>query len=207
VFHIQQKESMGKIATQMAFSHDKYSIYGFDNKTVIGKLYTKADGEKELRILQGQPREETLQTILRDCPAFCRDNNITTNTDPKLFSPPENKLVPVDSLPSFVQQILAENGWTCVYDSAIALKSFETAVGPKEAHAYLSAGDGFNYTISGDYLSEGRNALGGNSVLIPVKVRSEQLRYLVRQFSLKADATVSQTYAAKLHNSKISRPV
>lgn len=53
----------------------------------IAKMYIRHDGERELRILQGMPRDETVEKLLVDCPEFCRNNGITAGTYPLLFSP------------------------------------------------------------------------------------------------------------------------
>lgn len=103
----------------------------------------------------------------------------------------------IDMLP-IINQVLVESGWIPFGGAAIALKSFETAVGFKEAHAYLSKGDEFNRTLSGDYQSEGRNALESSCVLIPVGADAGTVRRLTEQFAKQADARVAQTYAARL---------
>ena len=79
-------------------------------------------------------------------------------------------------------QVLIECGWTAYSGPAIGLKSFETATGVKEAQAYVSKGDEFNRTLSGDYQSEGRNALEASGVLIPVEADADTVRRLAQQF-------------------------
>lgn len=49
-------------------------------------MYFRHDGEPELRIIQGMPRDETIQKLLSDCPDFCKHNSITSSTYPFLFS-------------------------------------------------------------------------------------------------------------------------
>lgn len=100
---------------------------------------------------------------------------------------------------ALVIAVLKAHGWTPVYGAAICIKSYETAVGKKEAHAYFSAGDGFNRTLSGDYLTEGRNALEPHCVLIPVNATDSEICHFTTQFAVNADAVVATTYAASLH--------
>jgi hypothetical protein len=54
--------------------------------TVIAKMYVASNGAGELRILQGMPREATVSKLVEDCPDFCRENGITLETYPYLFS-------------------------------------------------------------------------------------------------------------------------
>lgn len=100
-----------------------------------------------------------------------------------------------------IKEVLVECGWTPFGGPAIAVKSFDTAVGAKEAVAWLSKGDEYNRTLSGDYHSEGRNALEACGVLIPVDADADTVRRLAQQFVEKVDSTVVQTYAAKLRRS------
>ncbi|MET3139857.1 hypothetical protein AAKU61_004239 [Undibacterium sp. GrIS 1.2] len=55
-------------------------------RTIIARMHIRHNGERQLRILQGMPREDTLNKLLTDCPIFCRENGINSNTYPLLFS-------------------------------------------------------------------------------------------------------------------------
>jgi hypothetical protein len=57
----------------------------FAGNKVIARAYLGSNGY-EVRILQGMPRQETVNKILTDCPAFAEANNLTSNYIPKLFS-------------------------------------------------------------------------------------------------------------------------
>lgn len=57
----------------------------FCRKQVIARIYLKPDATKELRILQGMPRDATVTKLLSDCPEFCAHNGITSGTYPLLF--------------------------------------------------------------------------------------------------------------------------
>ena len=104
-----------------------------------------------------------------------------------------------------IQLVLIENGWSLASGSAIAIKEFDTVVGPKEAHAYLSFGDGINRTLFGNYDTEGHNELENCLVLIPVEADKKVVSELALKFSEYAENAVSQSYAVKLLRSKIQK--
>lgn len=95
--------------------------------------------------------------------------------------------------------LLLAHGWELVPGgTALASRSYATAVGPKVGQVYLSRsaeGDA-NETLSGHYYSEGRNVMP--SVLIPKAADAATLERLVAQFAREADAAVAGSYAARL---------
>ena len=93
-----------------------------------------------------------------------------------------------------ILKALEMHGWVATSGAAIAQKTFQTAVGQKVAHAYLSSGD----SLSGDYLSEGRNVLEPHGVLIPHAARFDMVVAHVSHFALSVDKVVAQTYAVRL---------
>lgn len=102
-----------------------------------------------------------------------------------------------------VKDSLIACGWTewkSLGESAIAIKQFQTAVGMKEAVAQLSTWnkESDSFTLSGTYQSEGRNVLESRSVLIPKTANSSEVGQWAVQFALDVDATVADTYAARL---------
>ena len=101
-----------------------------------------------------------------------------------------------------IVQTLSSYGWSPCDGYAICLKSFDSAVGKKEASVSLSKGDGFNRTLSGYFLSEGRNALEPSDVLIPIGADFETVRGLIERFATVTDRRVSETYAVRLYRSK-----
>ena len=103
-----------------------------------------------------------------------------------------------DELVTVLKAVLKAHGWTEHVGAAIAQKSYQTAVGPRVAHTYLSRGDEFNFTICGDYQSEGRNALEPHGVLVPKTIDPAGAVRLIVRYARGADAAVAQTYAAKL---------
>lgn len=95
-----------------------------------------------------------------------------------------------------IQALLAQHGWTpFASGAALASKLYDTAVGPKEAQAYLSRSgqDDPNQTLSVTYYSEGRSVMA--QVLVPKAAEAAQVERLVAQFAREADAAVDSTYA------------
>lgn len=104
------------------------------------------------------------------------------------------------SFAAIAQEVLVGCGWSPLPGPAIAEKAFATAVGEKVAFAYVSAFDKerLNCSLSGDYTSEGRNALESHGVLLPWDSSAEAVRRLAGQFAVNADLVVGETYAARL---------
>ena len=93
-------------------------------------------------------------------------------------------------------------GWTAIDSTAIATKTVQTAVGEKEAHAYLQDwGDG--YILAGDYSSEGRNVLESNGVLIAADADDADLMRLAGEFAAKANKAMDESFARRLY---LARP-
>ena len=114
------------------------------------------------------------------------------------------------SLRDLVVEALAAAGWVAnPGGTALALKQYETAVGIKEAQAYLgnlpSSVD--NASLDGQYWSEGRNVLESAVVLIPKNADGEQVRSLATQFADQADTAVLQSYAARLLRNAPMQPL
>jgi hypothetical protein len=93
---------------------------------------------------------------------------------------------------------LMQHGWVATTGTALAQKSFLTAVGVKVAHAYMGGGDFCNWTLSGDYQSEGRNILEPHAALIPRAARFDLVLARVSHFVKSVDEVVGNSYAARL---------
>jgi len=90
-------------------------------------------------------------------------------------------------------------GWTALDSTAIARKSFDTAVGEKEALVFLQTwGDSPNFVVAGQYWSEGNNALSTSFIFIPKDASESEAQRLATVFAKKADAAVGDTYAMRL---------
>lgn len=99
-----------------------------------------------------------------------------------------------------VAGLLCEHGWTAAKGTAIASRNFETAVGVKTAYAYFYGfREGSEFaTLTGDYISEGRNVLSSCHVLVPRTADKSKVAELVASFAAQAEVAVRQSYAAHL---------
>lgn len=99
-----------------------------------------------------------------------------------------------------VATCLVQHGWKGTEGTAIAAKAFQSAVGPKEAHAYLAdwGPKSQNLVLSGVYQSEGRNQLESHAILIPKGTDPEGVKAAVTRFAVDADAVIANTYAMGL---------
>ena len=103
---------------------------------------------------------------------------------------------------TFVRRItdtLVSCGWQAKDGAAIASRTFDTAVGKKDALVYLADyGGDDGYLLQGEYYSEGRNALEPHNVRISKHNGASTTVDLVRRFSDRAVEIVGKTYAARL---------
>lgn len=68
-------------------SDGKYSVYAGDIQ--IARSYVALPNSNrnfDVKILQGMDRTETIKKIIKDCPAFAKENEIDENYYPNLFS-------------------------------------------------------------------------------------------------------------------------
>ena len=99
----------------------------------------------------------------------------------------------------FICDYLRINGWN-IFDPphvALSFKFYDSAVGKKEAQAYFS-GDQYNWCLSGLYLSQGRNILETESVLIPKDCSINQLSVLCLKFVQNVETAIANSYAVRL---------
>lgn len=99
----------------------------------------------------------------------------------------------------FICDYLRINGWN-IFDLphvALSFKFYDSAVGKKEAQAYFS-GDQYNWCLSGLYLSQGRNILETESVLIPKDCSIHQLSALCLKFVQNVELVIANSYAVRL---------
>lgn len=101
---------------------------------------------------------------------------------------------------TLVVEVLVEQGWQSCAGTAVAMKSYETAIGAKTALAYVAhnAADDPNRTLLGDYWSEGRNILSTSSQLLPKSASDEEVRVLARRFAKAVDAAVGESYGVRV---------
>lgn len=97
---------------------------------------------------------------------------------------------------------LAAAGWVLLKQTtAIAMKTYPTAVGPKDAHAYLAdfGPSERNYVLQGEYYSEGSNVLSAHGLLIPKDADLATASTLTERFAAGAEKAVLESYAARLY--------
>lgn len=99
-----------------------------------------------------------------------------------------------------VAAALAERGWTVVDQTSlrltavVATRQFETAVGLKQATAFLSPSG----TLTADYHSEGRNILSTVWHNVENNLADECVAEVIERFNLEVEAAVHSSYAARL---------
>lgn len=106
----------------------------------------------------------------------------------------------LQTIRDIVAQALLAKGWSVSNSTAIALKSYDTAVGKKEAHAYVSQGDAYHITLFGAYYSEGRNILEPSGQLISILADEATVRAAAEFFAASVDNAVVTSYAGRLLN-------
>jgi len=99
----------------------------------------------------------------------------------------------------FICNYLRTNGWNIIDQpsAALSFKMYDSAVGKKEAQAYLS-GDQYNWRLSGHYESQGRNILETESVLVPKDYNTDQLHDLCFKFVQNVETAIANSYAVRL---------
>lgn len=99
-----------------------------------------------------------------------------------------------------VRRHLMGFGWKDNDGTALARKSYQTAVGNKEVLAYLAdyGNNSDNFLLTGEYWSEGRNCLSTVLIAVPKSAALETIPELVMQFAMETDKAVAGTYAARL---------
>ena len=107
------------------------------------------------------------------------------------------------TLPRRVLQVLATLGWEPadrIVDTAS--KYFDTAVGEKAAVAYVRVNDKDKICLlTGEYQSEGRNALSTTFSFIPVDADEAAIEQAVVKWAEEPDEPVGETYAMRLMDS------
>ncbi|WP_298705468.1 hypothetical protein [uncultured Variovorax sp.] len=81
----------------------------------------------------------------------------------------------------------------------VASKDFETAAGGRTAVVYCrQSREGPHHLLSGDYQSEGRNALSTCWGSIPADADQAAIEAAVDRFARQADSVIRETYAMRL---------
>lgn len=109
-----------------------------------------------------------------------------------------------DNLKTLVADQLGSHGWLIVDDlsfrctSGVARKQYQTAVGIKEAIAYMQAGDNGARRLLAEYYSEGNNVLSTTTERFIPDCSPEAIAAGTSRFAAVVDDVVSGTYAVRL---------
>ncbi|BDT74161.1 hypothetical protein os4_37140 (plasmid) [Comamonadaceae bacterium OS-4] len=117
----------------------------------------------------------------------------------------ESPVIDKETYKAKVRLLLQWSGWSPCDLTAIAIRTFPTVVGPKSALVYLQdyGKATQNYLLTGDYPSEGRNALESCFVMLPKNASEKELSRLTKQFAADAARVIAGTYAASLLNGRL----
>lgn len=81
-------------------------------------------------------------------------------------------------------------GWKPSDGTAVATKTYQTAVGIREAAIYLSSGDEYHQSIQPVYYSEGRNIAANLGELVPRGASPIDIERIARATALSIDKAV-----------------
>lgn len=105
-----------------------------------------------------------------------------------------------DQFHEWLSTELQHHGWQLASGIAIASKSFETAVGTKEAYLYLHPHKvPPSYSLHGDYQSEGRNVLSSSFLPVKMDASLDSLSDTVAQHIAKLEEQIQASFAARLY--------
>lgn len=109
---------------------------------------------------------------------------------------------PLERIELVVMAQLLQAGWEkrrTMHEAALATKEYLTAVGYRQAQAYLGDWPSSNVAVlRGSYWSEGRNILEPLWETISVEADSETIRRHVDRFVAELEGRVAESYAMKL---------
>ena len=108
----------------------------------------------------------------------------------------------MQSTPSLLLDVLTAQGWTISPENtpSCALKSFDTAVGPKDATLYISrsSDDEPALWLYAQYYSEGRNILEPMATQLSLSASACDQAQRFFKFLSSLETRVSQSFAARL---------
>ncbi len=100
---------------------------------------------------------------------------------------------------TFVTRMAAHGWYGDRVRADVASKDFETAAGGRTAVVYCrQSREGTHHLLSGDYQSEGRNALSTCWASIPPDADQAAIEAAVDRFARQADGVIRETYAMRL---------
>lgn len=99
----------------------------------------------------------------------------------------------------FVARMVAHGWYGDRVRTDVASKDYETAAGGRTAVVYCRrSSEGPHHLLSGDYQSEGRNALSTCWGTIPADADQAAIEAEVDRFARQADAEIRETYAMRI---------
>lgn len=100
-----------------------------------------------------------------------------------------------------VFEALVKHGWRGCDGAAVAIKEYPTAVGPREAHAYLidCLASERCVVLTGQYWSEGRNIIETLFMRIDADLNVPDTQAVVDRYVLSVDQAVANSYAGRLY--------
>ena len=123
---------------------------------------------------------------------------------PSEQAPTEATGVENDALKTLIADRLGAMGWLIVdglsfnCTSAVAKKEYRTAVGIKEAIAFLEAGDEGARRLIAQYYSKGNNVLSTTTARFTPDWSPEVVESGASRFAAEVDDVISDTYAVRL---------
>lgn len=99
-----------------------------------------------------------------------------------------------------IKGLMQSLGWAVSCGPCLVSKTFDTAVGPKDAVVYLSPQDpsGRSRVLFGVYWSEGTNILQSRPVLVPVGAEPVEVKRLATEFVRGVESAIADSYAVRL---------
>lgn len=82
--------------------------------------------------------------------------------------------------------------------AAVARKPFKTVNVEDTALAFLSNGDGYNQTLSFQFISEGANKTATDSALIPIGATAALVHSLALNAASNAEASIRDSFAVRM---------
>ena len=96
-------------------------------------------------------------------------------------------------------QALAARGWNLDRVRVdVASKDYDTAAGGRTAFVYCRQNSDGDHVLTGDYWSEGRNALSTCWAMFRVGADQATIASEIERFAAEAEKTIGQTYAMRI---------
>lgn len=98
----------------------------------------------------------------------------------------------------FVQAMVARGWYSDRIRLDVAFKDYDTAAGGRTAIVYCRKNSDGNHVLTGDYWSEGRNALSTCWALFRPGTDEATIASEIDRFAAEAEKAIGQTYAIRI---------